>query len=286
MCTLGDVMRAALPSAFILESETVISKSSLTNIDESILKDDEFLVYEALHHQSNLKIHDVSNILDKKNVLSVIKRLIEKEAISVHEEVYEKYKPKLVRYVKLHADYSSEDSLQNLLDDLTRAPKQRDAVITLFSISAQTKKPVKVSDLSKRSNTSTSIIKALIDKCVLEEYYIQMDRVEYSGEDNEASKQLNTYQENALSELKDSFKNHNVSLLHGVTSSGKTEIYVKLIEEVLNEGRQVLYLLPEIALTAQLITRLQNYFGEQVAIFHSKYGLIYIAKIKRKIIWL
>lgn len=273
MCTLGDVMRAALPSAFILESETVISKSSLTNIDESILKDDEFLVYEALHHQSNLKIHDVSNILDKKNVLSVIKRLIEKEAISVHEEVYEKYKPKLVRYVKLHADYSSEDSLQNLLDDLTRAPKQRDAVMTLFSISAQTKKPVKVSDLSKRSNTSTSIIKALIDKCVLEEYYIQMDRVEYSGEDNEASKQLNTYQENALSELKDSFKNHNVSLLHGVTSSGKTEIYVKLIEEVLNEGRQVLYLLPEIALTAQLITRLQNYFGEQVAIFHSKYSV-------------
>ncbi|GAA4267908.1 replication restart helicase PriA [Hyunsoonleella aestuarii] len=273
MCTLGDVMRAALPSAFILESETVISKSSLTNIDESILKDDEFLVYEALHHQSNLKIHDVSNILDKKNVLSVIKRLIEKEAISVHEEVYEKYKPKLVRYVKLHADYSSQDSLQNLLDDLTRAPKQRDAVMTLFSISAQTKKPVKVSDLSKRSNTSTSIIKALIDKCVLEEYYIQMDRVEYSGEDNEASKQLNTYQENALSELKDSFKNHNVSLLHGVTSSGKTEIYVKLIEEVLNEGRQVLYLLPEIALTAQLITRLQNYFGEQVAIFHSKYSV-------------
>src|SRR5690606_4582969 len=108
MCTLGDVMRAALPNAFILESETVVTKSKLKTIDESILKDDEFLIYDALQHQSSLKIHDISNILDKKNVLSVIKRLIEKDAISVEEEVYEKYKPKLVRFVKLHNNYASE----------------------------------------------------------------------------------------------------------------------------------------------------------------------------------
>lgn len=273
LCTLGDVMRAALPSAFILESETVITKKDIQALDTSILKDDEFLIFDALEHQSSLKIHDISNILNKKNVLPVIKSLIEKAIISVEEEVYEKYKPKLVRYIKLHDNFSSETALEKLLDDLNqRATKQREVILTLFSISAQTKKPVKASQLSKQSGASSTLIKALINKGILEDYYIQTDRVHFTGQDKEASKQLNTYQTKALSEIKESFKNQNVSLLHGITSSGKTEIYVKLIEDVLHAGQQVLYLLPEIALTVQLITRLQNYFGEQVAIFHSKYS--------------
>lgn len=273
MCTLGDVFRAALPSAFILESETIITKNTKKEIHEAVLKDDEFLIYEALHHQSSLKIHDISNILDKKNVLPVIKRLIEKEAIIVEEEVYEKYKPKLVRYVKLHANYTSNNQLQNLLEDLGRAHKQKEVVLSLFSLSAKTKKPVKVTDLTEASGASSAIIKALIDKDVLQEYYIQTDRLQYEGdEDNEASKQLNTHQETALNDINTSFQTHKVTLLHGVTSSGKTEIYVKLIESVLKEGKQVLYLLPEIALTTQLVNRLQNYFGDQVAIFHSKYS--------------
>ncbi|MFH6769566.1 primosomal protein N' [Gaetbulibacter aquiaggeris] len=272
MCTLGDVMRAALPNAFILESETIIVLNPDKIINDDDLKDDEFLVYEALQHQSSLKIHDISNILDKKTVLPVIKRLIDKEAILIEEEVYEKYKPKLVRYVKLHAQFTSERALQNLLEELSRAPKQSQVVLSLFSISAKTKKPVKVSDLSNESDASASIIKTLIDKGVLEEYFIQTDRVQYSGEENEASKHLNIFQETALSEIKESFNDQAVVLLHGVTSSGKTEIYVKLIEEALAKNKQVLYLLPEIALTTQLVTRLQNYFGEQVAVFHSKYS--------------
>jgi primosomal protein N' (replication factor Y) len=186
--------------------------------------------------------------------------------------VYEKYKPKLVRYVKLHPNFTSESALQKLLDDLSRAPKQHQVILTLFSISATTKKPVKVADLTKESDASASIVKSLIDKGVLEEYYFQTDRVQYSGDDNESTKNLNEYQKTALVEIKESFKEQSVVLLHGVTSSGKTEVYVKLIEDALNEGQQVLYLLPEIALTAQLITRLQNYFGEQVAVFHSKYS--------------
>ncbi|MEP1488059.1 MAG: primosomal protein N' [Algibacter sp.] len=272
LCTLGDAMRAALPSAFILESETTIIKNKEKTIDESELKDDEFLVYDALQHQSSLKIHDIVNILDKNNVLSVINRLLDKDAIIVEEEIYEKYKPKLVRYVKLHASFSAEASLHQLLDDLSRAPKQRDVIMTLFSVSAKTKKPIKVTDLVAESGASASIIKSLIDKGVLEEYHIQIDRVQYSGEENEASKTLNAYQEKALTEIKTSFETFNTTLLHGVTSSGKTEVYVKLIEDVLRQGRQVLYLLPEIALTTQLITRLQNYFGEQVSVFHSKYS--------------
>lgn len=272
MCTLGEVMRAALPNAFILESETVILLNTDKIINDVDLKDDEFLVYEALHHQSSLKIYDISNILDKKTVLPVIKRLIDKDAIVIEEEVYEKYKPKLVRYVKLHAHFSSEAALQTLLGDLSRAPKQSQVILTLFSVSAKTKKPIKVSDLSNESDASSAVIKTLIDKGVLEEYYIQTDRVQYSGEDNEATKVLNEFQLHALKEIKSSFEEQSVTLLHGVTSSGKTEVYVKLIEDMLAAGKQVLYLLPEIALTTQLVTRLQNYFGEQVAVFHSKYS--------------
>lgn len=273
MCSVGEIMRAALPNAFILESETLISKNNLKEIHDVELKDDEFLVYEALNYQSSLKIQEISNILDKKNVLPVIKRLIEKEAITLQEEIYEKYKPKYVRYVKLNANYTSETALQQLLDDLSRAAKQRQAIMTLFSISAKTKKPIKVSDLVAESKTSSAIIKALIDKDILEEYHIQTDRVQYSGDDNENSKALNEYQTKALQQIQDSFKTQNVTLLHGVTSSGKTEVYVKLIEAVLEKEEQVLYLLPEIALTTQLVNRLQNYFGEQVAVFHSKYSV-------------
>ena len=272
MCTLGDVMRAALPSPFILESETVVSKNESVVINDEDLKDDEFVIYEALHHQSSLKIQDMMSILDKKNVLPVIKRLLEKNAISVQEEIYEKYKPKLIRYVKIALQFSSENGLQKLLEELSRAPKQRDVIMALFSISAQTKKPVKVSDLAQESGASSSIIKALIDKGILDEYHIQTDRVQYDGEDNQASKRLNEYQEKALSEIIKTFDNQNITLLHGVTSSGKTEIYVKLIEAQLKAKKQVLYLLPEIALTTQLVERLQNYFGEQVAVFHSKYS--------------
>ncbi len=272
MCTVGEVMRAALPSAFVLESETVVSKNNDKILNDEELKDDEFLVYEALHHQTSLKIQDIMGILDKKNVLPVIKRLLERDAISIQEEIYEKYKPKLVRFVKLHSAYTSQEKLQHLMEDLSNAPKQRDVVMTLFSISAKSKKPIKVSDLADESDASSAIIKTLIDKGILEEYHLQKDRIEYSGDVSENSKHLNSHQERALEEIKLSFETQNVTLLHGVTSSGKTEVYVKLIEDTISKGKQVLYLLPEIALTTQLVTRLQTYFGEKVSVFHSRYS--------------
>ena len=272
LCTVGDVMRAALPNAFILESETLISKNKDKEINDTDLKDDEFLIYEALQHQSSLRIQDIVDIVDRKQVFPIIKRLLEKEAIIVEEEVFEKYKPKLVKYVKLQSQHSTQAGLQELLEELSRAPKQRDVVMTLFQLSAKTKKAIKVSDLVEASGASTSIIKSLIDKSVLEEYFIQTDRVEFNGEASEASKALNPEQTEALSQIKSSFETNQVTLLHGVTSSGKTEVYVKLIEDVLKTGKQVLYLLPEIALTTQLVNRLQIYFGEQVSVFHSKYS--------------
>lgn len=273
MASLGEVFRSAVPSAFLLESETIISKFENGNVDESKLKDDEFLIFEALQHQSLLKIQEISSILGKKNVLSVLKRLIDKEVIQVYEEIYEQYKPKLVRYVKLHTNYASEENLQRLLDSLNRAKKQREVILTLFSISATTKRPISVKELTKQSKASSAVVRALIEKEILEEYFIQKDRIEYNGDEVEASKQLNPYQEAAYKTIETAFKTQDVCLLYGVTSSGKTEVYVKLIEEMINTGKQVLYLLPEIALTTQLITRLQQYFGEKVAVYHSKYSV-------------
>ncbi len=270
MCSLGDVYRASLPSAFLLESETVIYKNEAA-IDESILLDDEFLIYEALHHQSQLTIHQVADILGKKKVMPTINELIKKSAITIQEEIYEQYKPKLVRYVRLHSDYKSDASLNSLLEELSRAKKQREAVLTFFQLSTS-KKPIKAKELEEKANVSSSILKSLVDKSIFEFYHIQTDRIQFKGDTNDL-KNLNEFQETALSEIKESFKEKDVTLLHGITSSGKTEVYTKLMQDVLDQGKQVLFLLPEIALTTQIITRLQVYFGNQISVFHSKYSM-------------
>jgi primosomal protein N' (replication factor Y) len=270
MCSLGDVYRASLPSAFLLESETIIYKNN-TFLDETILADDEFLIFEALQQQSQLTIHQVIAILGKKKVMPIVNGLIKKEAIVIKEEIYEQYKPKLIRYVRLHKNYTSDDSLGKLLEELSNAKKQREAVLGFFQL-LTTKKPIKAKDLEEKAVVSSSILKSLVDKEILEFYHIQIDRVQYKGDTNDL-KVLNEFQEKALAEIKETFKEKDVTLLHGITSSGKTEVYTKLIQEVLDEGKQVLFLLPEIALTTQIIVRLQYYFGEQISVFHSKYSI-------------
>ena len=270
MCSLGDVYRASLPSAFLLESETIINKNQ-SFIDTTILTDDEFLIFEALEHQSHLTIHQVADILGKKKVMPIVNELLKKSAITIKEEIYEQYKPKLVKYVRLHPDYNSDDSLEKLLEQLSRAKKQREAVLSFFQLSTANK-PIKVKSLEDKANVSSSIIKSLIDKNIFEFYHIQTDRIQFKGHTN-SLKVLNKFQEKALTEIRESFTKKEVTLLHGITSSGKTEVYTKLIQEVLDKGKQVLFLLPEIALTTQIITRLQFYFGDQISVFHSKYTM-------------
>ncbi len=270
MCSLGDVYRAALPSAFLLESETIVLKNDAFT-EETELTDDEFLIFEALQHQSQLTIHQVADILGKKKVLPIINELIQKKAVSVQEEIYEQYKPKMVKYVRLHSKYRSDEALQNLLIELNRAKKQREAVLGYFQLSAD-KKPIKAKDLETKTSVSSAVIKALSDKDIFELYEIQTDRINFKGATNEL-KNLNEFQETALSEIKTAFEEKEVVLLHGITSSGKTEVYTKLIEDNLQSGKQILFLLPEIALTTQIITRLEAYFGNQISVFHSKYSM-------------
>jgi len=272
MCSEGEVMRAALPAAFLLESETVIRKNPDAIIADHELKDDEFLVYEALQFQSEIRIQEVMAILEKKRVLPVVHRLLEKGALSLKEELYEQYKPKMVKYVQLNSEYNDEAHFNALMETLGRAPKQRAIVMSFFSLKAKTSKPIKSSELQKEANATSTQIKSLVEKGVFQVHELRKDRIEFVG-DTEETKTLNAHQETALAEIKESFVSKDVCLLHGVTASGKTEIYVSLMQEMLATGKQILYLLPEIALTTQLISRLQTYFGEKVAVFHSKYSV-------------
>ncbi len=270
MCNIGDVYRGAMPSGLILESETIITKRNDTD-DETELTDDEFLIYEALQHQSSLKIADVVSILNKKNVFPVIHKLIAKNVLSLQEEVQDEYKPKLVKYVRLHENYTTDEGLASLLDQLKSA-KQKELLLHYFQLNAQLKKPISVKQLIEVSSSTTAIVKALTDKSIFEEFYIQEDRVNFDANKKEQNLNLSTAQELAFNQINESFQTKDVCLLHGVTSAGKTEIYIKQIEHFLQLDKQIVYLLPEIALTTQLVSRLTAYFGNQVAVFHSKYS--------------
>ena len=271
MCSLGDVMRAAIPSAFLLESETLVLKNETFQYEEN-LNDDEYLIYEALQHQSVLKIQEIGKILNKKGVLTVINQLISKGVIVLKEEIFQQYKPKLIKYIRLNEAFDNKENLSGLLDNLKRAKKQREVILHYFSLQSQTQKPIKLKTLQKSSNISSAVINALVEKNIFEIYTIQTDRILFDKETN-VLKELSEEQNIALTEINTSFESNDVCLFHGITSSGKTEIYAHLIQNVLDSGKQVLYLLPEIALTTQIITRLQVFFGDKISVFHSKYSI-------------
>ena len=271
MCAIGDVYRGAMPSALLLESETTIKQQSDKFVDVSLLTDDEYLVYEALQQQATLKVVDLIAILNKKNVFPVIQKLLDKNILVLEQEIQESYKAKLVRYVKLQGQYQGDFGLSTLLENLKNAQKQKDIVMTFFQLSASEKKPISVKKLMEASKSTSAIVKALIAKGIFEEYFIETDRVHF-GAKNAAELKLSEQQRAASLAIKEVFKSKDVCLLHGVTSSGKTEVYIQLIQEYLKSGLQTLFLLPEIALTTQLVSRLSAYFGNKVAVYHSKYN--------------
>lgn len=270
MCTIGEVYKTAMPGGYLLESETIITAQKEYDPATGELTDDEYMVYEALQQQSSLKVQEVVSLLNKKTILPVLNRLIFKNVVALQEEISEKYKPKMVRYIKMHEEFLKQDSLSGLLELLSRAQKQREAVMLYFQMQARDKKQVTAKKLLE-AGTTAAVIKSLIDKEIFIEYYLEEDRVQFESSGN-AAFGLSPKQQEAFEAIKDNFKKHKVTLLHGITSSGKTEVYIRLIEKFILTGRQVLYLLPEIALTTQLVVRLTAYFGNQVAVFHSKYS--------------
>jgi primosomal protein N' (replication factor Y) (superfamily II helicase) len=315
MCNIGDVMVAALPGGLRLASETkiVLSAEYKDKTPLSDLSDKEFAIIEALEIKNVLTLNDIAEIIEQKTVYPIIKNLIEKGLVIVHEELKEKFKPKIESFVRMTEHADNEENLKQIFNTLEKkAPKQLDVVMSFIHISkrySENAQEVKKSELIKMEGGEAAL-KSLVKKNVFEIYEREVGRLSQFENENKISS-LNEIQQNVLESIQmqygwKSFRTSEIKhpdlinaankentpgqsdlkpavnikqettkdvvLLHGVTSSGKTEIYVKLIEQVIAEGRQVLYLLPEIALTTQIISRLRKYFGDSVGVYHSKFN--------------
>ena len=273
LCYLGDVMQVALPSALKLSSESKIMLSEDFQLDSMTLSDNEYLIVEALQIQPQLTITEVSKIIGYKKIMPLIKTMIEKKIVVMQEELQQKYKAKYERYVRLSNTYRSDDAMRELMDTLSkRAYKQLELLMAFFVLGGSADNDVLASDLLKKANATSSILATLVDKGVFESYQKRVSRLkEYEALTDVSTINLTEKQQEAFDNIHKGFEEDKPVLLHGVTASGKTEIYIKLIQEAIDEGKQVLYLLPEIALTEQIINRLKKYFGDRVGVYHSRY---------------
>jgi primosomal protein N' (replication factor Y) len=273
MCSEGDVMQAALPSHFKLSSESILSFSDDYGDDFSALGDDEYLVAEALLLKKELKLSEVQQILDATHVYPVIKKLIEKKVCVVWEALNDKYKEKKETYVLLQPEYHNEDKLAALLNDWSKnkAPKQLELLLSYLHL-LKTVGEVTQTALLKKADASAAQLKGLADKGIVKLEKRSIDRLPSLPKDITIDFVLSAAQMVAADAVLQALSGKPVCLLQGVTASGKTQIYIKLIEQYIKAGKQVLYMLPEIALTAQIIRRLQKHFGGYIAIYHSKFN--------------
>ena len=274
LCHPGEVMQAALPSALKLSSESKVALSPDYQLDSVPLNDFEYLVVEALQIQPKIAISEVSKIIGFKKVMPLIHTMMEKGILVMEEELDQKYKAKYERFMRLTADYRDEQKLQELMDTLTKkAFKQLELLLAYLTLGGDCDHDLKAIEVQKKANATSSVLKALAEKGVFEVYEQKVSRLKtFKAQTDVATIQLTPAQQKAYDEIHEGFAKEKPVLLHGVTSSGKTEIYIKLIQEALDQGKQVLYLLPEIALTAQIINRLKQYFGDRLGVYHSRYG--------------
>lgn len=279
-CTIGEVLNIALPSGLKLSSESKVQMNPEFDFEEfeGTFSDKEYTILDALKQKDTLSYQEISGLLEEKNFYHVIKSLIRKEAILIFEEVKEKYKPKVVRRVRLQHKYAHDAlSLEQLFLELEKKPKQVDVLLRYLQLLPTYQNPeanekgLMKSSLNSES-VSTSSVNTLIRNGILEEFDTVVSRFPTSQALPEAKIQLTEAQQQAREEILQHFEDKETVLLHGVTGSGKTEIYIDLIQDVLANGSQVLYLLPEIALTTQIVYRLKKIFGDQMGIYHSKFS--------------
>lgn len=273
MCSEGEVMAAALPAHFKLSSETVLVFNDEFGEDFSALDHDEYLVAEALLIKRELKLTEVQEILDSSHVYPVINKLIQKKVCYVWEALKQTYSPKKEVYVVLNPVYNNEESLEKLVNEdkkLQRAEKQMELLLSYLHLIKAEGEVTKAS-LLKKSNATDAQLKGLVDKNILFTEKRVVDRLQFLPKNVHIDFELSAAQQEAFGKVKSLFQKKQVCLLHGVTSSGKTQVYIKIIEEVMRTGKQALYMLPEIALTSQIIRRLQKHFGGYIGIYHSKF---------------
>ena len=275
LCTLGDVYKAAMPSGMKLESETLVVYNEEFEAVEPLSKNEQRIL-DLLSDDKEQCVTQLQKASGIKSILPIIKRLLDKQAVFVKEDLKRNYKPRTEARVRLTEAYSTEQALRELFDNLGRAKKQLALLMKYIELSgwmgtASALKEVSKKELMDKAGASVSILNGLMEKGVLETYYFEIGRLDKSIKGTMGLNPLNEAQEKAFTAIKKSFLQKSVCLLHGVTSSGKTEIYIHLIEEALKKGQQVLYLLPEIALTTQITERLKRVFGNRLGVYHSKF---------------
>lgn len=274
LCTQGDVYKAALPSGLKLESETIVEYNPDFEA-EGPLPEREQKILDRLAAEPEQSVTKLEKETGIKNILPVIKSLLDKEALFVKEEMRRTYKPKTETRVRLAAEAAGEERLKELFDELARAPKQLALLMKYIELSgvlgSASLKEVGKKELLKRAGVSPAVFNGLVDKRVFEVYQQEIGRLNALPGKTAELNPLNEFQQHAYEEVVRSFREKNVTLLNGVTSSGKTEIYIHLIDDTLRAGKQVLYLLPEIALTTQITERLKRVFGSRLGIYHSKF---------------
>lgn len=271
MCYIGEVMQAALPSALKLASETKISPVESDDLDRDHLTDKEFLVMEALDIAKQLKVGDIVKLLGQKTVFPLLKELFDKGFIHISEEVTQKYKAKTKQYIRLSNLYQHNFDKEELINGLNNAPKQQDALLGYLHLS-RSGGEISRKHLMEVSRAGASSIKGLIDKGIFEQYEKTVSRLDRNEEQLFSTFQLNEEQQNAYNSILSLFTKKEVVLLHGVTASGKTQVYIKIIEHYIKQGQTSLYLLPEIALTSQITERLKIYFGDELVVYHSRFN--------------
>lgn len=270
----GDILKAALPSGLRIASETTVQATGKIQKGQT-LNDTQNKILDLLHDTGRMTLKDLSLSTGIKNLMPAVGRLIDTGAVQLHEKMSSKYRPRLETRVRFPHKLSESDIDQYFIQH-ERADKQKEIIGRYIELSAWDGDNENTENVTKRelmtlADASDSSYKALLTSEILEEYKVEIGRLSDDLRPTHEIKQLNHAQSHALEEIKAGFKEKNVCLLHGVTSSGKTEIYIHLIEEILKEGGQVLYLLPEIALTTQITERLQRVFGDKLGVYHSKY---------------
>ncbi len=275
MSTIGEVYQAAVPSGLKLESETEVCINPDFEADE-VLSAKEQQVLDALSDVKPHSIAELNKFCSVTDIMPVIKKLLDKGAVEVNEFVSEKFKAKTEACIRLSSTFSEDEKLKSLFDNLSRAPKQLALLMKYIELSkclkAKDTEIVFKKTLLEKTGISTAVLNSMVEKGIFEIYQQETGRLGVAALETEQVYSLNDFQQKALSAIEHQFIEKPVVLLHGVTSSGKTEIYTHLINKTLAEGKQVLYLVPEIALTAQLTSRLKRVFGNKLGIYHSKFS--------------
>lgn len=267
ICSLGEVYRNAFPTALKLESETFIRKSEL-DFSWNDLDEKETFVMQSLMSKSSTNLKELEAFLPKKYIITTLKNLYDKQLIEIDEQLIEKYKAKIVSYIQLNPELEDEEKMKTVLNSLTRAEKQREIFFQFIQLKQQRVSPIEKKEVVQLS--SPAVVKALTDKNIFQEYQLQKDRIDLYDDDIEDSYDLSNAQNKAIQSIEKEFVKCSYVMLHGITSSGKTEIYFQLIEKNIQQKKNTLFLLPEISITLQLVNKIKKRFGDEVGVYHSK----------------